>query len=358
MRIGILTQPLRTNYGGILQNYALQTTLKRLGHEPITLDYNTRYTPLHWLLGEIKSLITRTPHRVEFPRYYRGGQEQLNRFVHNNITTTKPYYDLPLKKFALNVDAMIVGSDQVWRPLCNVPQEWLFEMFLESIHDIKISKIAYAASFGSENWEYSAIETEKCSELIKGFRAVSVREDSGVDLCKSFLNRDAVAVLDPTMLLSGDEYKAISKTTPVYNKPTLFAYLLDSNNEKIEQIKHIARVKNLDLFIKGANDDISRKDSVERWLSWINDASYVITDSFHGAVFSILFKRPFNVYMDSWRGNARFNSLLKMIELQQRGIYQDQPIVIEESIDWSKVEEILSKKRSESVKFIQDSLMQ
>lgn len=357
MKVGILTQPLRTNYGGILQNYALQQALKSLNHKPVTLDYNTRYSPANWILGEIKSLIKHSPHNVEFPRYFRSGQGNLNRFVHNEINMTKSYKGLPLRDFAMTIDAIIVGSDQVWRPKCNVPVEWMYEMYLESIQDINIPKIAYAASFGSEEWEYNKEQENRCANLIKKFKSVSVREESGIVLCDKYLNTKAIQVLDPTMLLEAKDYLPFINKESIYNKPTLFAYLLDTSQEKIDLIKQIACKKNLSVFIKGANDDISRIDSIEKWLQWIHDANYIITDSFHGAVFSILFHRPFNIFMDSWRGSARFKSLLKMIECLNRGIYPDREIISTEDIDWIAVSSKIAKMRTESLMFLKKSLL-
>lgn len=356
MKVGILTQPLLTNYGGILQNYALQQILIKLGHQPVTLDYMSRYTPVRWILGKLKSLITRTPHDIEFPRYFRTGQENLNRFIHTNINKTRPYNNLPLNKFARHLDVIIVGSDQVWRPICNVPRSWLYEMFFESIQDLEIPKIAYGASFGSEVWEYNPAETERCSKLIQSFRAISLREVSGTQLCREFLKRDAQHVLDPTMLLTSTDYERISLSSLVYNKPTLFAYLLDQTPEKIEYIQRIAKEKQLNLFLKGANDDITRGDSVELWLSWIKDANYVITDSFHGAVFSILFHRPFNVYMDSWRGNARFISLLNMLACTDRGILAANEANTDNYMDWEVIDSKLSELRFKSISYLKDNI--
>ena len=356
MKVGIITQPLRTNYGGILQNYALQQILLRNGHEPITLDYSTRYTPYKWILGEIKALVKGSKHNVEYPKYFRAGQKNLNKFITKYIKTTRPYYHLPLKRFAKEVDSIIVGSDQVWRPLCNVPEIWLYEMFLESIEDVSLPKIAYAASFGSEEWEYNKNQTLKCAELIKAFKAVSTREDSGVKLCRDFLGYQAEHVLDPTMLLEGGDYEIFTQAESNYSKPTLFVYLLDPSDEKITQIKEIAKAKNLELFVKGANDDIERDDSIERWLSWIKNAKYVVTDSFHGAVFSILFHRPFNVYLESWRGAARFNSLLNLTHCKSRGIISGAATCTSEEIDWLCIDNILSDYREKSIDFIVSNL--
>lgn len=354
MKIGILTQPLRTNYGGILQNYAMQQILKRLGYTPITLDYGTYYSQFKWILGEVKALLTGRGHYVEFPKYKRAGQENLNRFIAHNINKTKPYIHLPIRKFANTVDAIIVGSDQVWRPKCNVPEDWMYEMFFRSIQDINIPKVAYAVSFGSLDWEYSVEQTIQCSKYVKQFRAISTRENSGVAFTKQFLGREAQWVLDPTMLLDAGDYIKICGNNNPYKKPTLFAYVLDVSKEKIDNIKAFADNKGLELFVKGANDDIKRTDSVELWLAWIKNADYVITDSYHGAVFSILFERSFNVFTDSWRGNARFDSLLTLYRLQDR--VMTIPNHKETAIDWKIVDNIRQVEKQKSITFLKENL--
>jgi len=254
------------------------------------------------------------------------------------------------------MDAIIVGSDQVWRPMCNVPQVWLYEMFLDSVYDLEFPKIAYAASFGSEEWEYDDEQTNRCAKLVQAFRAVSMREDSGVRLCNDYLRCNALHVLDPTMLLKGEDYNALIDRPSVFNHPTLFAYLLDSSTEKIAQIKQIAAAKQLDIYLKGANDDIMRDDSIEQWLNWIKSAKYVVTDSFHGAVFSILFHRPFNVYLDSWRGSARFNTLLSITNCQSRGISKGKLPLTSDTIEWEAVEVAISNYRKKSIEFLENSL--
>lgn len=357
MKIGILTQPLRTNYGGILQNFALQQILKKMGHTPITLDYDSYYSQLGWLMGEFKSKIRGTRHDVEFPKYQRAGQENLNRFIHDHIKKTRPYSGLPLRAFAKHADALIVGSDQVWRPKCNVPVDWLYEMFFRSATDLNIPKVAYGASFGSDVWEYTDEQTSSCREFVKQFRAVSVRESSGVSLCHEYLDVDAIWVLDPTMLLNADDYLKLFQDLHPYKRPTLFAYILDTSEEKIARIQSIAKQLGLEIFIKGANDDLDRSDSVESWLSWIKNADFVITDSFHGSVFSILFNRPFYVFADSWRGNARFKSLLALLNLTHRTIEEsDNEVDLSNKIDWRAIEDIRQKCKLRSVEFLRDNL--
>ena len=357
MKIAILTQPLRTNYGGILQDYALQTILRRLGHEPVTIDYDCRYTKVRWLLGRIKSILKGTKHHIQYPHYSRSGQENLNRFIHENIVMTKPV-DSPTKEIfdSIHPEVFLVGSDQVWAPACNVPIEYLGNMFLDFAPDFKGKRVAYAASFGSGEWTYTPEWTEKCSKLAKKFDAISVREDSGVRLCKDYLGVEATHVMDPTLLLTTDDYNGLLGK-PKRSSKRLFAYILDTSVDKISFLQGVADKFGLELVIKGANDDLKWEDSIEEWLSDIRDAAMVITDSFHGSVFSILFHRPFLSIVNNKRGADRFTSLLNKLGLNDRLIKDINEINgIINVINWDAVDQKLNVERESSINFLKNAL--
>jgi hypothetical protein len=357
MKIAILTQPLRTNFGGILQNYALQKVLKRMGETPITVDYDCVYPSWRWMIGRIKSLLLRTPHRIQYPHYGRSGQENLNRFIHENITTTKPEIDINrnlLEK--LHPDVILVGSDQVWSPLCNVPIKYLGNMFIDFWQDFSGKRIAYAASFGGSEWIYTAEQEKACGALAKKFDAISVREASGVQLCKDHFGVEAVHVLDPTLLLDVSDYESLIPGDSKQSN-SLLAYVLDTAPEKMAFLEGLAKTLALDLKIMGANDDISRDDSIESWLSEIRGAAMVVTDSFHGSVFSILFHRPFLSIVNNRRGAERFVSLLSKLDLTDRLVYDLETYdFVDKDIDWTNVDILLSKERKNSLEFLRDAL--
>lgn len=363
MIIVILTQPLRTNFGGILQDYALQTVLRRMGHEPVTIDYDCRYAKARWLMGWIRSMLKGRQHPVQFPHYNRSGQENLNRFIHQHITMTKPV-NTPLEGWeqlrkvwnGSEPDAVVIGSDQVWSPWANVPLDFLGNMYLDFVPDFKGKRVAYAASFGSGEWTYTQEWTDKCSRLAKKFDAISVREDSGVKLCKEHLGVDAVHVLDPTLLLTGADYaKLLSR--PAKNTNMLFAYVLDTSEEKVRFLKAIAERFGLTLKIQGANDDLKWEDRIEDWLSDIRDAAMVVTDSFHGSVFAIQFHRPFLSIVNHKRGADRFTSLLGKLGLMERLVDEmTNNDSLTNNMDWDAVEEKLNVERAKSFDFLRKAL--
>lgn len=337
MKIGIITQPLASNYGGILQNYALQQVLKRMGHEVWTIDYNT-FNWANWFDNAWRVVAHKLlGHEAKFaptPSQRLQQEKPLRNFAlkHINLTTprTHRYERSIVRKYGL--DAIVVGSDQVWRPQYNYKIE---DSFLQFVKGMPLKRIAYAASFGTDEWEFSPRQTLRCCALAKQFDAISVRETSGVDLCKEYLGVEAIQVIDPTLLLYAEDYMPLCNDIP-QRKPFVFAYILDQSEEKLQQIKRFAASKYLGYFIKSADASISEDDSIELWLSYFRDAAYVITDSFHGTAFAVNFNKDFYVFGNANRGNSRFESLLSAFHLQERMISGTIPQQ-ETMIDWNEV---------------------
>lgn len=313
MKIGIVTQPLLNNYGGIIQNYALQKVLVDLGHNPVTFDI--RYKPVPWwiyLLSWLKSLLClfipgkRRPFAKVKPVEKRLGA--FEEFIGRYISTTVPVTDMSSHPdLTRDIDAFVVGSDQVWRPKY-APN--LGDVFLRFVKTSGVRRISYAASFGVDHWEYSPKQTKFCSALAKRFNAVSVREESGVRLCKENLGVDATWVLDPTLLLKKEDYFDLCKDVPVASERILAAYVLNMDDSILGLCKSMAQERDLELKVFSA--DAKANLSIPEWLAVFRDASYVVTDSFHGTVFSIIFGKEFKCLYNESRGSARFESLLNL----------------------------------------------
>ena len=316
MKIGILTLPLQDNYGGLLQNFALQKALLQMGLDVTTIDYMK--TPIPPLWRYIKSwiktiLLLCIGKRRKFIKYTHVGtrNQQNEKFVSLHINKTKTYFTYNTEILKQNeIDTIIVGSDQVWRPKYNYRIENAFLDFCKDQSNLK--RIAYAASFGVDEWEFTAWQTKKCALLAKKFDAISVREESGKALCNKYLGIEATTVLDPTLLLSKETYCELCKNVPIKKEKFLAAYVLDKNEATYKECESIAKESNLTLKFFEADSKASL--SVPEWLSMFRDASYVVTDSFHGTVFSIIFGKKFKCLYNKSRGSARFESLLKIYE--------------------------------------------
>lgn len=339
-KVAILTQPLGANYGGILQAFALQYVLREMGHQPITIDRRGSQDRLRALASLAKGGLLWMAGRQRRVRRWPSPKESevicrhTNRFVSEHITTSVPISTTDqLRSYAEEegFDAYIVGSDQVWRKAYSPCMPNYFLDFLPEESQAK--RIAYAASFGIGTWEFTEAETQLYSRLAKRFDLISVREDSAVDLCREHLGVDAIHVLDPTMLVDMSVYEELAMSK--YANPSkgdLFCYILDRTLEKSRLVRETAEERGLTPFEilpreyrnlpPGADLSTVVMPPVEQWLRSFMDAKFVITDSFHGTVFSILFEKPCIVIQNSSRGNDRFSSLLKMLCVPPEGSSQ------------------------------------
>ena len=352
MNIGIVTQPLNGNFGGIMQNFALQCILKKMGHNPITIDFMSTI-PWHlFILTSLKSFVLLfTPKRRKFlhRKFSRPqiSEQFINRFinktpiVHRYKTSLIHNYDL---------DCIIVGSDQVWRPSYN---QFLEDMFLKFAKNAIIKRIAYGASFGVDKNEYTDKEIQRVKPLVDLFNAISVREESGQSIVYNNFGKAAQIVLDPTLLLKREQYLEIIGKAHSKSIPILGAYILDGDTHTTKLIKDTKELLGIKTskIITNAPEDIS----VEEWLCLFRDAEFIITDSFHGTVFSIIFQKPFVTIANRERGNSRFISLLKSVNLTNRIIYENSDNlekIIADKIDWNRVIESLDILRTKSIDFL------
>lgn len=345
-KVGIVTLPLHFNYGGILQAYALQQTVSSLGYDAVIIGHpkNTFKEKIKWQL-------------YKFSRVYR--------FVNANIRFFRlqdPFIGKIMENHHLL--ALIVGSDQVWRPCMGVNRNRNVDRyFLKSDGKFPVKKIAYAASFGVDYWDFTYEETVKAKALIKDFKSVSVRESSGLSLCEKHLGcKEVLQVLDPTMLLKKSDYEKFISINPFITcKKHCFAYLLDYVCDDNQKIVEQLIGKDTELIRSKVERNPVKKylnsgSSVEEWLSFIYFSDVVITDSFHGCVFSILFHKEFYVMGNAIGGNARISSLLNMFNLQNRFIERNQVCIDNTPINWTEVEDILNIQRKKSMSYLKINL--
>lgn len=374
MRIGILTLPLHTNFGGILQAYALQTVLERMGHEVKVINKPLPHVslpvwkwPYSYPKRIIKKYILGENTRIFIESYCnkcaKVSRKYTQQFIDKNIhqRLLKKLDEIKESEF----DAFVVGSDQIWRSFYfHLHWKNLPDAFLDFTNGWNVKRISYAASFGLDDIdEYTLKEIHTIKEDFQKFDAVSVREQSGIRICKS-LGVNAQWVIDPTLLLHPKDYLSLIKSKDKNVQDNILcSYILDSNKE-IEELKRmLAEQKHL--FIVETNSKIDNPDvsleervqpPVENWLSAFANASFVITDSFHACVFSILFHKQFVVIGNKERGLARIGSLLSMFGLSDRFINNPREYHELPEIDYEKVENILESKRRESIVFLTKNL--
>lgn len=373
MKIGILTLPLHTNYGGILQAYALKTVLERMGHEAYLVDVRLNHQPLLTVVkSKIKELIFRDKvllkssfsRKIKFHAYTTFTKLFIDKHFPNITQTFNNHSKMgdEIKKY--NIDAFVVGSDQIWNPKYFRHIEIAFLSFLPNEKTLKIS---YAPSFGSDSWSFSPEQENNCKALIRKFDAVSVREDSGVNLCEKYLGMKPNWVLDPTMLLHAKDYLELLPKSGASKGGKMFTYILDKTEDKEQIIQSISSKKQLEAYelqtIEGYGTiplELGTKATVEEWIRNFSEAEFIVTDSFHGTVFSILFNKPFYSVINFKRGATRFQSLLNLLDLNDRllGSFSDlETKDITKEMDWDNVNKKLEEKRVDSYLFLTQSLM-
>lgn len=374
MNIAILTQPICNNYGGVLQNYALQTILERRGHKVTTL--NTPVVPgysgsclrhmlstckrvLHKLSGHPEvvwvDLAVESRKQVELAHLQK-------KFIDEHLHLANPTYQFEpfdLSTFSTssnlsNFDCFVVGSDQVWRPRYNDHIETMFLDFAEGKH---VKRIAYAASLGTDVWEFSDELTERCAPLAKQFDAISVREASGVTLCKNYLGVDATHVLDPTLMLDADDYLSLCSGNEHPQGDYIAVYTLDYTKQKMALLKEVSRQLGCPLHLIGR---FTKKGypSIESWLEGIAHARYVITDSFHGTVFSTIFQKQFVTLGNAARGNSRFASLFTTLGIptdRQCNDVEKIATLLLQPLDYNNINKVKETHRKVSTQFLADA---
>ncbi len=358
LKIGILTHPLTENYGGILQAAALYGYLTAQGHDVLLLRRH-RNRPM-W-----KNLLIFLAEHLPFQnirnyKYLARKRRKQRPFIDNYIPSkTGLLYNTRQLKRALRdnpVDAIIVGSDQVWR-MASINDGYFTNYFLDFAGD-DVKKISYAASFGVDHWEAPARVSE-VRALLQRFKAVSVREETGVTICRNNFDRiDCQLVLDPTLLVSREFYEKFTIDSGQAGNGYLLSYILDSSKEKALILEKVLNMQKSGWEFK----DIFAKDkilTVAEWIQEFSAASYVVTDSFHGMVISIIFQKNFVVVANRKRGLARFLSLGAMLGLEDRIIESDSQLdaIMARAIDYSEVNRKLADMQAHSRAYLESSLI-
>ena len=372
MRIAVVTLPLHTNYGGILQAFALKSALEALGNEVTVLDLKDKMPPPEGMKAPfiyanraLKRLMKGSSgpevfrerrYRKELPVLSAKTSAFVNKYLKPRMIDS--YAEVKDGEY----DAFVVGSDQVWRPRYFNDIE---DAFLAFTSGWDVKRVAYAASFGTDQLEYEYTQLETCAKLLEAFDGVSVREDSAVGLCEEWLDHEgAEHVLDPVMLMNPEVYAGL--TTELQDRPAkgkMVTYILDRSDDKdhvIAFMKKVSGYETHDVSVRPYVNDRPVAERVvpalERWLSAFEDAEFVVTDSFHGCVLAILFHKRFIAVGNSRRGMARLSSLLDMFGLDMRLVHgidpEDDGEFFLSDIDWEEVDRKIGKMRNDSLAFI------
>lgn len=366
MKIGIITITDGQNYGNRLQNYALQSTLEKLGVESETI-YRKTFRDEQSLKICAKNIIKTFLGRYNpYPYYIR--KKKFNEFNKRYIKFSN--YSIGFNKAPKDLkrdyDYFVCGSDQVWNPLIPIVIDDIENGFAQ-FADYN-QRIAYAASFGIK--EIPEEFKSQFKKLLNGMKYISVREESGVNIVKNLIGKEVKHVLDPTLLLLKEEWLKVSEKPKWFNgKPFILTYFLGKPDTALSKyIMTIAKEKKLeiiDLSIEFlSSKEISNKDyfsvSPSEFIWLINSCSLMLTDSFHGSVFSVIFNKPFRVFnrKSVEKGNnmgTRIETLFKVFELNNYGNLKEE---IDEVFkhNYKRYNEVIKIEQEKSIKYLKASL--
>ena len=372
MKIAIVTLPLHTNYGGLLQAFALKSCLQEMGHEVTVLDRAEKMPAPKGLKAPLvyaRRMLTRLLRGDSAPEVFR--EKRFRKELPIVGSATAAFIDKQISPRVLNsfrdirkgeYDAFVVGSDQVWRPRYFPGIE---DAFLAFAKGWDVRRVAYAASFGTDELEYGSEQLEKCVALLKMFDAVSVREEAGVRMCGEWFDCDnAVHVLDPVMLLDASVYRELaSQVTGHPGKGRIVTYILDKTAQKQTIVDFVRKAGGMDVHDISVNPYDKRLPlqerivpSLEQWIAAFADAEFVVTDSFHGCVLSILLHKKFIALGNPGRGMSRFQSLMDMFGLDMRLVHgidpEDDGEFFLSDPDWDHVDEVLKTRREECLEVL------
>lgn len=343
MKIGILTfWWSEDNYGQQLQAYALQRYLRDAGHDAFLIRYNSlgdfpKNNPIKKIYKafnpvKLVKFFINLRNKAKLKTEYNEHSRHFDEFRSKYINMSEHVYNnfMELQQNPPEADIYIVGSDQVWNPACcggsTLEQSKLpLHAYFLDFGKESTKRMSYAASWGIKDLDESFVT--EITPMLKRFNAITVREKSGTELCAKCGRNDSKWVCDPTLLLNAEEYRSLYKSENITQrqKPYLVFYYLNNGKFNAQSVYDFATSKGLDVVYITGNGVVDKFEktyaTVPEWLSLIDNAQYVITNSFHCCVFSILFHKQFaSIKLQGQNAgmNERLTSLFELCKMEER----------------------------------------
>lgn len=367
MKLAVVTLHRVYNYGSVLQAYATQKVLEKKGHEVQIVDYITPQRTKKKIFfqapaNEMKKGIKLFAYRMAKIGSLLLKEKTFGSFIKKNLHLTKEYVTAEdLEKDPPIADIYITGSDQVWNSLYNEGIDRGF--FLDFLPD-ESTRLAFVASFGKTQLDESEVNITK--KYIQKYKGLSVREDAAKHILNKLGREDAIQLIDPTLQLTGDEWREIASKRLVKERYLILMLLYNEDNHATEYARKIADEKGLKLVkisweLKKPQlvDKLFTHRSPEDFLSLFANAEFVVTNSFHGLAFSINLHRQF-VVVPRNEFNSRIESLLTLTGLNNRMVKTEKEVeqCMNTIINYIEVEEYLNQERTKANKFIEEMIQE
>lgn len=386
-KAALVTCYFKHNYGSMLQAYATQLVMDKLGVENETVDISNingeiRKDKIKYFLkasftsdillskiGMVRNIFIKKWNRGQYGDLSRLRDEKFDSFVTQYIRLSRAYKSKSeLSEVCEDTyHTVVVGSDQLWLP-ANIEADYYTLNFVPE----QVNKIAYATSFGMSSLPKHSIE--KAKKFLERINYLSVREDSGQLLIRDIANIEVPIVCDPTLLFTGEEWMHIQNEEAIEKEPYIFCYFLGNNfghREFAIRLREktgykIVALLHLDEYVEKDCDyaDVTPYDvGPSEFLNYLRNARYVCTDSFHGSVFSNLYHKEFYTFRRYTRKtkqstNSRIENLLKQLGLEERLLIGNENIeeCMNGKIDYLEVEKKIEAMRQISYEYLQQAL--
>lgn len=348
-KIGIIGYWFATNYGGVASYYSLCHNINNWGYQTFL---------------------------VENPYYYtdKEGEDVFSRnfFKESGFEICRPYDIANLDKLNTEADVFILGSDQV---ITSSSIRAFGKLFLMGFSDDEKKRIAVSASFGGDNLDGKEELIAHAKKQLQRFSDISIREFAGIKIFKEKFRLKADFLIDPIFLSNAEQYISIGKNSGLDTEESyILAYILDPTPDKREAILKLSSMLNLDIKIALDGRKFTHEKNLKlmdlydktlpeldfkQWLFYYSNASYVITDSFHGAAMALILNKPFIIYANYQRGFPRFQTLIDLFDIRRRLVDSSKGItkeLVNDQINFIKINNLISKYQAEAKTWIINAL--
>lgn len=383
MKVGLCTRYENRNYGSMLQAYATVSAIKKLNHQCELIRYKKQYTPYEVVrqaprimnpgnIVKIRNSISTRQLANRFPEIEacrKGRRDKFDCFRDKTFTSLSPVYFgyQKLREGSKRYQAVIVGSDQLWLPI-GLPTNFFNLQFVAD----GVRRVSYATSFGVSTIPW--YQRARTADYLKRIDYLSVREDQGAVICNEVANLHARVVVDPTLLFDRGEWNSLIPDKAEHTGGYIFCYFLGNNHLCRDMGRALSKRTGLPIITLRHLDEIIPDDEAfgdyapydvdpSDFVNLIRHADYVLTDSFHGTVFSILNRKQFISFYRYARQtgqstNSRLDSLLSHLKISNRLVVNEAEFMqsINSSIDYDNVEDYLAPWRAESWAFLEGAL--
>ena len=385
-KVGIVSCYFQHNYGSMLQAYATQMALDKIGIDNETINISEFYNEIKIAkikyfikasltsdillskLGMAKNVLIKKYSKSDYAKNSQIRSTAFELFKNQNFRLSKSYKskDQLSNECSYNYSAILLGSDQLWLP-GNIAADYYTLNFVPK----SVNSIAFATSFGQSSLPKES--ASKAKKFLKKIKHIGVREKSGQDIVKELVGRRVPIVCDPTLLFTGEEWLKLQQREAIIKEPYILCYYLGNNlphREFARRLKKetgykIVALTHLDEYVK-IDDEYADYSPYNinpfDFLNLVRNAEYICTDSYHCSVFSILYEKEFFAFRRYTRKtksstNSRLDTLFNLVGIDGRIMNGDENIklCLKENVDWKKVQSNLKDVREYSYKYLMDS---